>query len=695
MGKEKDTDSTNDSDLDVEGTDEKIAYPKSVFFIVSNEFCERFSYYGMRTILSLYLMDILSYTESSAKVLYHTFTMFVYFFPVLGAIISDSWLGKFRTILYVSIIYACGSILLALTAVDPLSIPQTAFSMLALFLIAIGTGGIKPCVSAFGGDQFKLPQQELQLATFFSLFYFSINSGSLISTFLTPILRNNVHCFGNNNCYPLAFAVPGVLMVVSIFIFALGKPLYKIKEPKGNVFVDVVKCMTYAITHRKSNPDVEHWLDRSKDKFGEKLVSDIKAVLKVLVLYIPLPIFWALYDQQGSGWTFQAVRMDGNIGFYTILPDQMQVVNPLLILAFIPLFTYAIYPLLAKCHLLRTPLQRMCCGGFMTAIAFGISACVSIALENTYPVEPSTGQAQLRIYDTTNCQYSFTSDTIQGGAVNGYYVNLDVPIPNASRMISFNFTSLDSSCLPIDMNMKMNESSAYGIYLHKRGATSFKDNVAKSEDGKPLVRTLVDDNTASITYTLDGKDKTIEPGNITLMSFANVGTYSIAEISEDVEFKLGGTYTVIISLTNNNYNLQIITKPNSVHILWLLPQYFVITAAEIMFSITGLELSYSQAPASMKSVLQACFLLTTAFGNLIIVLIESAKIFDKQSNDFFLYTGLMVVDMLMFMWLAIRYEYVVDEDSDTELASQVTPKASMNGRKSIGTSKGVDNPAFE
>lgn len=73
-----------------------------------------------------------------------------------------------------------------------------------------------------------------------------------------------------------------------------------------------------------------------------------------------------------------------------------------------------------------------------------------------------------------------------------------------------------------------------------------------------------------------------------------------------------------------------ITEPNSVHMLWQIPQYIVITAGEIMFSITGLEFSYSQAPVSMKSVLTAAFLLTTAFGNLIIVIIESAKIFDKQ-----------------------------------------------------------------
>lgn len=89
-------------------------------------------------------------------------------------------------------------------------------TILGLFLVALGTGGIKPCVSAFGGDQFKIPQQATQLATFFSLFYFAINAGSLISTFLTPVLRMDVKCFDQEDCYSLAFGVPGVLMVVSI-----------------------------------------------------------------------------------------------------------------------------------------------------------------------------------------------------------------------------------------------------------------------------------------------------------------------------------------------------------------------------------------------------------------------------------------------------------------------------------------------
>ena len=90
------------------------------------------------------------------------------------------------------------------------------FSLLGLALIAIGTGGIKPCVSAFGGDQFKLPEQSRQLQTFFSIFYFAINAGSLISTILTPAIREDVECFGeytrsstiSDICYSLKARIP-------------------------------------------------------------------------------------------------------------------------------------------------------------------------------------------------------------------------------------------------------------------------------------------------------------------------------------------------------------------------------------------------------------------------------------------------------------------------------------------------------
>lgn len=116
-------------------------------------------------------------------------------------------------------VYAVGSVALTVGAIPTLHLPAAEVTVLGLMLIAIGTGGIKPNVSAFGGDQFKLPEQAKHLATFFSLFYLSINAGSMISTLLTPILRADVHCFGELNCYSLAFGVPGALMIVSICKF--------------------------------------------------------------------------------------------------------------------------------------------------------------------------------------------------------------------------------------------------------------------------------------------------------------------------------------------------------------------------------------------------------------------------------------------------------------------------------------------
>lgn len=173
-------------------------------------------YTQFSAVLSLYLNSKLGFTEDDATVLFHSFAMTVNFMCIFGGVISDVWLGKFRTILYLSIVYAFGSTIVSTSSIESLNISPKVTLMIGLVFVAIGSGGIKPCVSSFGGDQFKLPQQTAQLATFFSLFYFSINSGSLISTTITPILRADVHCFGDNQCFPLAFGVPAFLMITSL-----------------------------------------------------------------------------------------------------------------------------------------------------------------------------------------------------------------------------------------------------------------------------------------------------------------------------------------------------------------------------------------------------------------------------------------------------------------------------------------------
>lgn len=673
----------------MESKTEKLPYPKAVGFIITNEFCERFSYYGMRAILSLYLRDKLNYTDNGATVIYHMFTMFAYFFPLLGAMIADGWLGRFRTIFYLSLVYATGTILISLSAMPPINLPQKEFTIIALLLIAFGTGGIKPCVSAFGGDQFKLPQQERYLGYFFSLFYFAINAGSLISTFLSPILRADVHCFGDQDCYSLAFGIPGILMIVSIIFFVAGKKLYIIKKPSGNILGRVSTCIGHAIiTSCKSKEKREHWLDHADDKYEANLIEDIKSLLRVLLLFIPLPVFWALFDQQGSRWTFQADRMERGIGSWTIKSDQMQVLNPLLILVFIPLFEVAIYPFLTWAKLVRKPLHKMIWGGILAALAFVISGLVELSLLPTYGTPVSPGYAQLRVYNGYNCSFMLHTQGIQldegnvSSALIGplaVYEKLDIETTDFLEVPYSIERDTNSNCSDVAYsgNFRLLEKTANSYFINHENIYSFIDNNDKPIDGV-YVRFLTNNNkVVPITIFDSNKNKThlsLESSDRS-QKFIQKGKFDVTVNSETIlrnyNFQTGSVYTInVYEDSNGNYeaNPVMITPPNSVHILWLVPQYVVMTMGEVMFSVTGLEFSFTQAPASMKSVLQSVWLLTVAFGNMIVILIVEGNFLDAQWKEFFLFAGLMLVDMFIFMAMAFRYKYVELGSSTEDIA---------------------------
>ncbi|XP_063979049.1 peptide transporter family 1-like isoform X2 [Diachasmimorpha longicaudata] len=692
----------------------KLKYPKSVFFIVSNEFCERFSYYGMRTILALYLKNKLDYSDNTATVIYHIFTMFVYFFPLFGAMLADSVLGKFRTIFYLSIVYALGQLLLSASAVPTFGLPIRECSIIGLLLIALGTGGIKPCVAAFGGDQFILPEQEKYLITFFSVFYFAINSGSLISTFLTPELRNNVKCFGDQECFSVAFLVPAVLMIVSVVIFLSGKSLYRLKEPEGNVVLEVVKCMSRAIYKKAKTKKVverEHWLDYADDKYDSTLISDIKSALQIMTLFIPLPFFWALFDQQGSRWTFQATRMDGQIGNFLLKPDQMQVVNPLFIVIFIPIFETCVYPLMAKMRSIDTPLKKLTTGGILAAVAFILSAIVELKLETTYPVLPTDGTAQLRILNPRDCTLPILINN-QTMIVKPFGIWEDIGIRLKGHE-SITYSADFSQCNELQNASLRNgiitvvEGQAISYVLEPVGSYAYKDYNNKSTNGNPAIRLL--------TYN------TLKPNAVTRVKLSKVDydfttttTRNLAQITPladfspgeydvkvndvnvgSIEIKLGGVYTLQIYVTANatKMGLTTITPPNSVHILWLIPQYIVITMGEVMFSVTGLEFAFTQAPVTMKSLLQAAWLMTVAFGNLIVVIIAEAKIFDRQALEFFLFAALMLVDISIFAVMAKFYKYKTynDHQQTDHPTNENIPLGRKNGHLNESFSASEEN----
>ncbi|XP_043216312.1 solute carrier family 15 member 2-like isoform X1 [Amphibalanus amphitrite] len=689
---------SDSSDDDLDKTKHK--YPKPVFFIIGNEFCERFSFYGMKAILTIYLRNELGYSDDAATVVYHTFNMFCYFTPILGAILADTLLGKFKTIFYISIVYCIGNILLSLAATPPLYFPQTEISILGLALIALGTGGIKPCVSAFGGDQFVLPQQELQLQQFFSIFYFAINAGSLISTVLTPILRNDVHCFGSDSCYPLAFGVPAVLMIVALILFLIGKPWYKCTPPQGNVILEVGGVITHAVSKKVTSSDKrDHWLDHADDKYSQKLIADVKAVLSVLFLYIPIPIFWALFDQQGSRWTLQATQMNGEVGSWLVLPDQIQVVNPLLILALIPCFQTFIYPAFSKCNLLKKPLQRMGVGGMLAVLSFILAGLVELKLESQQPVLPDPGMAHLRIVNSLPCSATVTPSWQSEPLVLPSMEIHRFIVSSETEKLRVDFSVGD--CAGTTLNVKQgsqelvvrNMKSSTSMLLNSFGTlqllqTEHLDDLHKDlEKGYPKLKVLYSmpgvSNGSTIRMTGnpentvtfktgasnfgDTEYQIVYPEEYKVFLPRASGEISDDPVTSDLYPRLGGSYSLLVVRDEQGHEFQkmfTLTEPNSVHMFWLIPQYFVITVGEVMFSITGLEFSFTQAPVQMKSVLQAAWLLTVSFGNLLDVVIVEMEVSDKQSHEFFFFAALMFLDMLLFCFLAYRYKYVEDKVED-------------------------------
>ncbi|KAK4036171.1 solute carrier family 15 member 1 [Daphnia magna] len=742
--------------LDVEQPDKnvKLKYPKSVFFIVINEFCERFNYYGMRTVLTLYMKQILDFSEDKATVLYHTFLMLCYFTPIPGAILADTYLGKFKTIAILSCIYAFGSILLAVAAI-PNFLPQTGFSMTGLLIIAIGTGGIKPCVSAFGGDQFVRPQQDRQLEAFFSVFYFSINAGSLISTFITPILREDVNCFGDETCYPLAFGVPAILMIVAVIIFIAGKPLYTIKKPEGNIMGEFFKCIGHAISRRfKSKGEKhDHWLDFASDKFDKQLIEDVKRVLAVAFVFIPLPVFWALYDQQGSRWTFQATRMNGDLGGFVLKPDQMQIINPLLILLLVPLFEAVIYPCFKKSGLL-TPLRRIGCGLVLCGLSFVISGFLEIALEPTYATIPADGRMQLNFINTLPCQVNVTYRvTDKNGDLsikaNKYEFVQDLEADQDIFASAFLENADCGGYLQFNGGFSTGEvklgkgggTKGYSILITEREneltitRLNNEEQLDKSDTGDPSVAFFVDDNTfqeyagLNITMRQETKKKTYEyiyDLNDTAATTPEVeyivqteyqkteiGTYELfyneTPVGKLENLIQGGVYRVVIQKALNesdSYHVMTVevTPPNSVNILWLLPQYFVVTVGEVMFSVTGLTFSYSQAPLSMKSVMQAIWLLVVAFGNLIDIIVIQFQSDMSQADEFFLFAGIMGIAVIIFTAMSWNYKYVEDEKKENEdekkrlstLSDHKTDSSSSSSSsdEEVYAKKGEENKAF-
>ncbi|MDB6167906.1 MAG: TGF-beta receptor type extracellular region [Verrucomicrobia bacterium] len=313
--------------------------PPGIPYIIGNEAAERFNFYGMRAILVVFMTQYLRSRDGSpapmgeneANQWYHWFVASNYFFPALGAIISDAFWGKYRTIFWLSLVYCLGSVVLAAN--------DTRLGLaLGLGLIAVGAGGIKPCVSSHVGDQFGPANQPL-LSRAFGWFYFSVNFGSFFSILLIPWLLEH---YGAR----WAFGVPAALMLLAAFVFWSGRYKFAHIPPGGRTFL--------------------------RETFNRE---GFAAIGRLGILFAFVAVFWSLWDQSGGEWVLQAQKMDLHFLGINWLSSQIQALNAIMILAFIPLFQYLIYPAISRVFPL-TPLRKIGLGLIVTGFSFMVSAWI-------------------------------------------------------------------------------------------------------------------------------------------------------------------------------------------------------------------------------------------------------------------------------------------------------------------------------
>jgi len=352
-------------------------YPKSLPYIIANEAAERFSFYGMRSILTTFLViqffnptlqaALQPVAEAKANEATHFFVSLAYAVPFVGALAADWFFGKYKVILWISILYCVGHLILSMFETD------LQWFRLGLILIAIGAGGIKSCVSANVGDQFTAENKHL-LSKVYGWFYFAINAGSALSTLLIPLVYAS---WGPK----WAFGIPGILMAISTTIFYLGRHTYVRVPPTGMKKDNFLFISVYALFNFYKKQKGQSLLDVAKGKFRPEKVEDIKVAWRVIGVFSFIPIFWAMWDQNLSEWVLQAAKMDRHLFGYELLPQQIQTVNPFFLLLLIPVFNYLIYPFFERKGIKTTPLRRIGTGMVLMVLCFIVIALIQTAID--------------------------------------------------------------------------------------------------------------------------------------------------------------------------------------------------------------------------------------------------------------------------------------------------------------------------
>ncbi len=411
--------------------------PHQIPYIIGNEACERFSFYGMRNILVPFLVGsvLLSYLpdserEGMAKEVFHSFVIGVYFFPLLGGWLSDRFFGKYHTIFWLSLLYCVGHACLAVFEGD-----RTGFYT-GLFLIALGSGGIKPLVSSFVGDQFNQSNKHLAKIVY-DAFYWTINFGSFFASLLMPRILS---AYGP----AIAFGIPGVLMFIATIIFWMGRRKYVNVPPAAHnpdsfmrVTMSALRggrdgdkgvgtmiaiagvvlaaglligwalspawwpekfgfvisfCLALGAVLLFGGIGTALQLERARGLHPDAAVDGVRAVLRILIVFAIVSPFWSLFDQKASTWVLQgkAMIVPHDLAWWPswLVKEaaQMQALNPLLVMLLIPFNNLVLYPLLTALGFKVTALRRMGWGIAFSGLAWVIAGMIQLWIDGGDPV---------------------------------------------------------------------------------------------------------------------------------------------------------------------------------------------------------------------------------------------------------------------------------------------------------------------
>ncbi|KAG0291381.1 peptide transporter ptr2 [Linnemannia gamsii] len=385
--------------------------PASAWLVVVVEFCERFTYYGLSGPFQNYIQypytgergadhpGAIGKGQQTATALNYFFQFFCYVTPILGAIVADQYLGKYKTICVFCGIYMVGILVLVLTSIPASILAGAALPglIIAMIIIGLGTGGIKANVSPLVAEQYQGTKQtvkvlksgekvivdpDVTVQSIFNWFYWAINLGSL-----SAIITTNAEKY---YAFWLAYLIPLIMFNGAIFALWYGKDKVVKTEPRGSVLIECFRVFSIAIRNGRSldaaRPSVIQTRDPSEEAsrgvtWDDIFIDELRLTLKACSVFLFFPLYWVIYNQITTNLTSQA----GTMLLYGIPNDVVNNIDPIVLIIFIPIFDKVIYPGFRRIGWELKPIVRISLGFFFCALAMAWTAIVQHKIYSTGP----------------------------------------------------------------------------------------------------------------------------------------------------------------------------------------------------------------------------------------------------------------------------------------------------------------------